>query len=235
MGHSPGRALWPVCESWLRTTQENKVCDPNEAVGLSVLGLPATPTSATQDEKHRTASVQVGGQDAALVLEPQRQRLQAGRQLHAPSAFPRLCLVMSKCLHPKSQPQTFNSALSSAWKQGRPERLIHPFTTQPKKRGLERGSDLPRSQSQCSNPGLFSEGPGAFPHYHLQAPKAPSPGSPLLEACQEPGQRPCLAPYRLPQDGAVLLTLSLQRALGLLGLPQLSGQVLRADGRTGPS
>lgn len=171
MGQSPGRALWPVCESWLRTTQENKVCDPNEAVGLSVLGLPATRTSATQDEKHRTVSVQVGGQDAALVLEPQRQRLQAGRQLHAPSAFPRLCLVMSKCLHPKSQPQTFNSALSSAWKQGRPESLIHPFTTQPKKRGLERGSDLPRSQSQCSNPGLFSEGPGAFPHYHLQAPK----------------------------------------------------------------
>lgn len=37
--------------------------------------------------------------------------------------------------------------------------------------------------------------------------------------------------YRLCQDGAVLVTLCLQGALGLLGFPQLGGQVLRAQGR----
>lgn len=40
-------------------------------------------------------------------------------------------------------------------------------------------------------------------------------------------------PYCLCQNGAILVTLGLQAALGLLGLPQLGGQVLRGEGRTG--
>lgn len=40
-------------------------------------------------------------------------------------------------------------------------------------------------------------------------------------------------PYCFCQNGAVLVTLGLQAALGLLGLPQFGGQVLRAEGSTG--
>lgn len=69
------------------------------------------------------------------------------------------------------------------------------------------------------NPRLFSPGPLA------RLPPVGS-GSSFLAVPQGPAS---CKPYRLCQNGAVLVTLGLQVALGLLSLPQLGSQLLGAE------
>lgn len=104
---------------------------------------------------------------------------------------------------------------------------LTPFTIEPTKWDQKRPVMCQGPTEPEFEPRALFRGAGGLFHptacLVFQALQALSPGSLLWDTSHERSRGPALAPYRLCQDGAVLVTLCLQGALGLLGLPQLAG------------
>lgn len=163
----------------------------------------------------------------------QRPQLQASCQPNGPAFLflPRLFLVLTKSLCPlRAAPNRHSRPHHSlgVMKTWVPSSSLLPFS---QRNGARLGSDLPKvPPSLHLNPGLFPIPPCLLPC----RPRKLFPGSPLVgHPAKSLARGLALVAYCLCQDGAVLVTLGLQAALGLLGLPQLGGQVLRAEGSTG--
>lgn len=163
----------------------------------------------------------------------QRPQLQASCQPNSPAflSLPRLFFVLTKSFCPLRTAPNLHPCphhrvgVMNTWV---PSSSLLPFS---QRNGARLGNDLPKvPPSLYLNPGLFPIPPCLLTCRHRKL----FPGSPLVgHPAKSLARGPALVPYCLCQNGAVLVTLGLQAALGLLGLPQFGGQVLRVEGNTG--